>query len=140
LDLKLRPSVVKAERVILRGNLKIGASREVAFDNAFIVVGEETRFPIDDRTSMKLTVVRTQPGLPPESVAPIIVQGGSPLDGTSRPPRPEGQIDGVQYRYKMVFEEKTDAGEIVTVSAPSLTAPLGYGFQSKLVNMITYEP
>lgn len=140
-DLNLRPSAVKAERITIRGNLKIGARKEIAIDHALIVVGEEARFPIDDRTWMKLTVERTQREVPLGAVAPIIVQGGAPVDGNRRPPGPEGETSEVLFRYNMVFEEENNAGEIVTVSTPRVSALPGHGFSIQDGKYsFTYEP
>lgn len=141
LDLKLRPAVVQAERIILRGNLKIGADKEVAIDNAVIVVGEETRFPIDDQSWMKLTVERTERSLPPGAVAPDVIQGEAQVDGERRPPKTEEDAGKTLYLYRMAFEEVNDAGDIVAVAAPRVSALPGRGFTIRDGKYsFTYEP
>lgn len=54
LKLRLRPSVVKADRVTIRGDLTIGAARELAINDALLVVGEEAKFQSNERTWMTL--------------------------------------------------------------------------------------
>lgn len=128
LNLKLRPSVVQSERITIRGKLKIGADTEFDIANALLVVGEETRFKINDKTWVRVKVEPARRGPPPGAVAPIASRGGEPLDGTVRPERPAGQPTDTLYTYHMTFEEEGDDGSPILLAAPRVTTPSDRGF------------
>ncbi len=140
LELRLRPSVVKSERIIIRGNIRIGDETEIAIDNALVVLGEEAKFPIDENTWMRLNVRRVQRGLPP-GAGPVIVAGPAAPDSQALSPRPEGVAGGPLYEYTMNFEEINEAGDTVSLAAPRMTTLPGQGFTMQQDKYsFTYEP
>lgn len=57
LELRLRASVIKAKKITIQGTLRIGADREIDIKDAVIVLGEESRFPIDDKSWVRVRAV-----------------------------------------------------------------------------------
>lgn len=140
LDLTLRPSVVKSERITIRGKITIGDQKEIEIDNALVVLGEEAKFPIDETRWMKLKVERVQRGLPPGFV-PANVKGEAATDGRDLAPRPEGVTGGPLYEYTMTFEEIGEEGEAVSLAAPRMTTLPGHGFTMRQDQYsFTYDP
>lgn len=62
LFLSLRPSVIQEAKVTIQGKLQVAAEREIEIKNAVLVLGEESRFPIDDKTWVRVRVVKADGG------------------------------------------------------------------------------
>lgn len=120
LFLTLRASRVQAERITIRGKLKIGAGKDLEIEDAILVIGEESRFPIDENRWLRVAVETMQHRR--QDSAPVTM-----------------------YVYTMAFEELDENGEPLLLSAPRVTALPGHGFsiqsaQGTDTYSFSYEP
>lgn len=118
--LTLRPSSVKAERIEIQGQLRIGAGKVLDLQDAKIVIGEEIQFPINEDISLRVKVETTE--YFHENSGSVIL-----------------------HVYSMAFEEVDESGRNHILSAPKVTVLPGKPFgifvgQGAEEYSFTYEP
>lgn len=129
-DLALRASFIEAEKVTIKGKLRIGAGEEVEVGDAVLILGEEARFPIGENRWLRIKVDRDRPNPVARRAAVVRVAGtdgaeahqAAPIPATpSSPPR-------IAYVYEIAFEERDSTGAPRILSSPKVTALPGRGF------------
>lgn len=129
-ELALRASLIQAEKVTIKGKLRIGAGEEIDVGDAVLVVGEEARFPIGENRWLRVKVDRDRPhpGARRAGVVRVIGGDGSEaVQSAAMPATPPAQPRPL-YVYEMAFEELDSSGDPRILSSPKVTALPGRGF------------
>lgn len=116
----LRSARYKTERIKIHGQLKIAAGKELELEDAYLLLEEDSRFPLGDNRWLRVTVEATEHQ---EAKSPPVLV----------------------YAYSMAFEEQDANGQTVLLSAPRVTARPGQAFSVEAsdgseVYSFTYEP